>query len=64
MWKNTATVLMTACVLMTGCSSISLPSMPWSGSSAKADPSAEALLEQGLRDFNEKKYVRAIDSFS
>jgi outer membrane protein assembly factor BamD len=44
--------------------SISLPSMPWSGSAAKADPSAEALFEEGTRAFNEKKYVRAIDSFS
>jgi outer membrane protein assembly factor BamD len=42
----------------------SLPSLPWSGSAAKADPSAEALYEEGLRAFNEKKYVRAIDSFS
>jgi len=44
-----------------GCS---LPSMPWGGSSMKADPSAEALYDEGLRAFNDKKYVRAIDSFS
>ena len=44
-----------------GCS---LPSMPWGGSSMKADPSAEALYDEGLRAFNDKKYVRAIDNFS
>ena len=47
-----------------GCSSISLPSMPWGGSGMKADPSAEALYDDGLRAFNDKKYVRAIDNFS
>lgn len=49
---------------VSACSSLpSLPSMPWS-SSTKADPTAEALYEEGLRAFNDKKYVRAIDSFS
>jgi outer membrane protein assembly factor BamD len=38
--------------------------MPWSGSAAKADPTAEALFEEGTRNFNDKKYVRAIDSFT
>ena len=56
-------------IFAAGCSSvslpsISLPSMPWSGSAAKADPSAEALFDEGTRAFNEKKYVRGIDSFS
>jgi outer membrane protein assembly factor BamD len=56
-------------IFTAGCSSVSLPSMslpsmPWSASAAKADPSAEALFEEGTRAFNEKKYVRAIDSFS
>ena len=37
-------------------------SMPWSG--AKADPSAEALFDEGMRNFNDKRYVRAIDNFS
>ena len=44
---------------VSGCSSIS---MPWSG--AKADPSAEALFDEGMRNFNDKRYVRAIDNFS
>lgn len=42
----------------------SLPSLPWSSNAAKADPSAEALYEEGMRAFNDKKYVRAIDNFS
>ncbi len=47
-----------------GCSSISLPSLPWPSSSATTDPTAEALFEVGMRAFNDKKYVRAIDSLS
>ena len=46
-----------------GCSSISVPSMPWSHAN-KADPTAEALYDEGMRNFNEKRYVRALDSFS
>jgi outer membrane protein assembly factor BamD len=42
----------------------SLPSVPWFSSTAKADPTAEALYEEGMRAFNDKKYVRAIDNFS
>jgi outer membrane protein assembly factor BamD len=30
----------------------------------KADPSAEALYDEGVRAFNDKKYVRALDNFS
>jgi len=46
-----------------GCSSVSLPSLPWSKSAAQPDPTADALFDEGMRYFNEKKYVRAIDSF-
>ncbi len=49
--------------LASGCSSLSMPSLPWS-SGVKADPSAEALYEEGMRNFNDKRYVRALDSFS
>jgi outer membrane protein assembly factor BamD len=62
--------LMAAIVGTAGCSSISmpslpsLPSLPWSSSAAKADPSAEALFDEGMRAFNDKKYVRALDSFT
>jgi len=51
---------------ISGCSSISLPSlpsMPWK-SEAKADPTAEALYDEGMRNFKEKRYVRAIDNFT
>ena len=46
-----------------GCSSLSMPSLPWK-TAAKADPTAEALFQEGNRSFNEKRYVRAIDSYS
>ena len=49
--------------LLAGCSSLSMPSLPWS-SAAKSDPTAEALFEEGNRNFNDKRYVRAIDSYS
>jgi outer membrane protein assembly factor BamD len=58
--------LLSAVIFVAGCSSmpsLSLPSMPWS-SGAKADLTAEALFQEGMRAFNEKKYVRAIDNFS
>ena len=48
-------LLMTAWVV--GCSSVS---MPWSGST-KADPTAEALYDEGTQYFAEKRYLRAID---
>ena len=46
-----------------GCSSFSMPSLPWK-SGPTADPTAEALFQEGNRAFNEKRYVRAIDSYS
>jgi len=45
---------------LTGCSSIS---MPWGKSTLPADPSAEALYEEGNRQLNDKKYTRAVDAF-
>jgi outer membrane protein assembly factor BamD len=62
--KTTSTIVLALCVMLPACSSVSLPSMPWSGSAAKADPTAEALFEEGTRNFNDKKYVRAIDSLT
>jgi len=62
--KTTSTIVLALCVMLPACSSVSLPSMPWSGSAAKADPTAEALFEEGTRNFNDKKYIRAIDSFT
>ena len=53
-------------VSSSGCSSISTPSLSsfsWS-SGPKADATAEALYEEGMRSFNEKRYARAIDHFS
>jgi outer membrane protein assembly factor BamD len=50
-----------------GCSSVSLPSLPslpWSSSAAIADPTAEALFEEGGRYFKEKRYARSIDALT
>jgi outer membrane protein assembly factor BamD len=46
-----------------GCSSLSMPSLPWK-SAPKSDPTAEALFEEGNRNFSEKRYVRALDNYS
>ncbi|MDP9129227.1 MAG: outer membrane protein assembly factor BamD [Candidatus Binatota bacterium] len=62
--KITITLILALSVMLPACSSISLPSLPWSGSALKTDPTAEALFEEGTRNFNDKKYVRAIDSFT
>lgn len=48
---------------LVGCSSVSMPSLSW-WSAAKSDPTAEALFEEGNRNFNDKRYVRAIDNYS
>ena len=63
--KNRFIVIALLLVVMSGggCS-LSLPSMPWSGSKLPPDPTAEALFEEGERNFNDKRYVRAIDNFS
>jgi outer membrane protein assembly factor BamD len=55
--------LLCVAISSAGCSSISMPSMPsWGG--PKADATAEALFDEGMRSFNEKRYARAIDNFS
>lgn len=56
-------VLLAVVVGTSGCSSISMPSMPWSKSSLPPDPTAEALFEEGNRYFNNKSYTRAIDNY-
>jgi outer membrane protein assembly factor BamD len=47
--------------LAAGCSS--LPSLPWSTSAEQSNPTAEALFEEGMTHFKNKKYVLAIDRF-
>jgi outer membrane protein assembly factor BamD len=44
-----------------GCASISLP---WSNSAPQPDPTAEALYEEGSRQFKEKRYGSAIHTLS
>jgi outer membrane protein assembly factor BamD len=46
------------------CSSVSMPSLPWSASATQSDPTAEALYEEGSRYFAEKRYARAIDALT
>ena len=68
MMKSKLMLLCLGCALSAaGCSSIPLPSMPslsWSSSSSKVDPTAEALFDEGMRYFKDKRYARAIDNFS
>lgn len=61
---NVTRLIMVWPLLLAGLSGCSLPSFSLFSSSPKADPTAEALYEEGMRAFNDKKYVRAIDSFS
>ena len=51
-------------ICLSACSSTSTPSIPWWGSSPKPDPTAEALYEEGTQFFAEKRYARAIDTFT
>jgi outer membrane protein assembly factor BamD len=51
-------------LLATGCSAVSLPSLPWSKSAPVADPTAEALYEEGNRYLQDKRYLRALDAFT
>ena len=53
--------LLALAIGMSGCSSLSMPSVPWFKSAAPADPTAEALFAEGSRSLSEKKYARAID---
>jgi outer membrane protein assembly factor BamD len=54
-------------LLASGCASLSapsLPSLPWSKPTPVVDPTAEALFEEGMRYFKDKRYVRALDAFT
>jgi outer membrane protein assembly factor BamD len=53
--------LLALAIGMSGCSSLSMPFVPWFKSAAPADPTAEALFAEGSRYLSEKKYARAID---
>ncbi len=69
--KLNVTLLCLGCGLwVAGCSSIPVPSLPslpslsWSSSEKKPDPTAEALFDEGMRYAKDKRYTRAIDNFS
>ncbi len=55
-------VLVAAVISLPGCSSVSMPSVPWFRSAAPADATAEALFAEGNRNLSEKKYARAINA--
>ena len=55
-----APVALLVTLLASGCSM----SVPWSKSAPAADPTAEALFEDGMRSFKDKRYVRALDAFN
>jgi len=50
-------------VLLAGCSSFSMPSMPWSSNEIESDPTAEALFKEAETYFNKENYPRSIDLF-
>src|SRR3989304_2473904 len=50
-----------ALLLGSGCSMVSLPSLPWSSQQVQSNPTAEALFAEGIDHFNNKRYSRAID---
>jgi outer membrane protein assembly factor BamD len=47
-----------------GCSLPSMPSFSWSSSEPKVDATAEALFQDGMKYFKEKRYARALDHFT
>ncbi|MFQ5917872.1 MAG: outer membrane protein assembly factor BamD, partial [Candidatus Binatia bacterium] len=48
---------------LAGCSSLPSISLPWSETALESNPTAEALLEHGKKDIENKRYVRAINKF-
>lgn len=50
-----------AAVIFLGSGCSYLPSAPWSTPASQSDPTAEALFQEGMDYFNNKKYARAID---
>jgi len=49
--------------LLSGCSSLSLPSLPWSTPTVQPNATVEALFDEGITFFNNKRYPLAIDRF-
>lgn len=50
-------------LLAAGCSSVPLPSLPWSSSKVEANPTATALYKEGLDYFKRERYLRSIGIF-
>src|SRR3990167_9076972 len=49
--------------LLSGCSSLSLPSLPWSTPTVQPNATVEALFDEGITFFNNKRSPLAIDRF-
>ena len=62
-FKSTSILFLLASLSVSGCASVSLPSWPWSSPSSQPNATAEALFEEGIKYFNNQKYVLAIDRF-
>ena len=50
-------------LFLAGCSSLPLPSLPWSEPAPEFNASAEAIFQQGMDQLKSKRYVRAIIQF-
>src|ERR1044071_4931773 len=64
MRKPLTFVMLLAAACVAGCSSVRVPSMPWSGPTVKADATEGALFSEGNNYFKDKRYARAIDAFT
>ncbi|MBI2089670.1 MAG: outer membrane protein assembly factor BamD [Deltaproteobacteria bacterium] len=63
MKHNFAIIYLVIAAFAAGCSSISLPSLPWSSQPVQSNPAVEALFAEGMDHFKNKRYARAIDRF-
>lgn len=63
MKHNVAIIYLVIASFAAGCSSISLPSLPWSSQPVQSNPAVEALFAEGMDHFKNKRYARAIDRF-
>jgi outer membrane protein assembly factor BamD len=61
--KKLGVACVASVLLAAGCSKISMPSMPWSSQAAETNPTAEALFAEAMKEFESKRYARAIDRF-
>ncbi len=61
--RSSLACLLVLISLVTGCSYISMPSLPWSKRAVDPNPTADKLFEEGTTLLKNKKYYLAIDRF-